>query len=119
MSNEMTREQLHILRHSLGLDDTGRGREYRNHYCIGPDCHGWSDVRTLIEQRLMRDCGSGGIAGGLHIIVVTDAGKMLARKQDPMPKETRGHRRWKAFLRADCGMTFGEWLKTDRAKSVR
>lgn len=39
--------------------------------------------------------------------------------EEPMPKETRGRRRWKAFLHADCGLKFGEWLKTDWAKEVR
>lgn len=118
-ANTITTKQLHILRHSLGLDDTGRGREYRNYYCTGPDCDGWSDVQVLIGEGLMHDCGPVAMWGGSHGITVTDAGKAIARKQDPMPNITRGRRRWLAFLHADCGLTFGEWLKTDWAKEVR
>ncbi len=117
--NPITQEQLHILRHALGLDDTGRGREYRNHYATAPSCSGWSDIEELVKRGLMQDTGAVAMWGELHGIVVTAAGKAIARKQDPMPKITRGRRRWLAFLRADSSLTFGEWLKTDWARSVR
>jgi hypothetical protein len=32
---------LHILRHSLGLDDEGRGNQYRNYYCAAVTRPGW------------------------------------------------------------------------------
>lgn len=32
----------------------------------------------------------------------------------PVPKPTRSQRRYMRFLEADCGATFGEWLKGRR-----
>lgn len=119
MTETITKEQLHILRHSLGLDDTGRGREYRNHYAIATSCSGWPEVQALIEKGLMKDTGVVPMWGELHGVVVTEAGKEAARQLDSMPMLTLGQRRWRAWLHADNGLTFGEWLKTDWAKVVR
>ena len=33
----MTKRQLEILQHSLGVDQYGRGPQFRNHYCAGSD----------------------------------------------------------------------------------
>ena len=104
----MNANQLHVLRHSLGLDDNGNGREYRNHYCCDPE----SDLTSLCESGHMRDTGSSEMCGGMHIYQVTDLGKEYVHEKHPVPvKLSRSKRRYLNFLRADCGMRFGEWLK--------
>lgn len=105
----LTTKQIHILRHSLGLDQNGHGREYRNYYCTGLDCELYQELVTLTEAGLMQ---LGRIDGKNHFYFVTDAGKVEARKGVVIKKLTRSQIRYQNFLHADCGLRFGEWLKT-------
>lgn len=64
--------ELSILRHSIGLDDSGRGRQYRNHFCAGGD-----DVavcRALVSQGLMVEGQASALTGGDPLFHVTAAG---------------------------------------------
>ncbi len=72
----MTKQQLHILRHSLGLDDKGKGRRYRNHFVTGPGSTDWDDCNALVAEGLMRDHGQRPEMYGLgaHCFTVTDKG---------------------------------------------
>lgn len=117
--NKPTDQQIQILRHALGLDDTGRGREYRNHFATGPGTTDWSDIEALINSGLMEDRGPVEMWGGLHGIVVTEEGKWIARQQDPLPKVSRGRQRYLRFLKEDSSLTFGEWLKTENKWPAR
>lgn len=100
--------QLHILRHSIGLDDNGNGREYRNHYAADPN----PDLIALRDAGYMTDRGAVEMWGGLHCFIVTESGKQFVRGQKPAPvKLSRSKSRYQNFLRADCGLSFGEWLK--------
>jgi hypothetical protein len=48
---------------------------------------------------------------------VTEAGKTAMVMESPKPpKLTRGQQRYREFLHADTGESFGQWLK-DRSKS--
>lgn len=104
----MTKKQLHILQHALGVDKYGQGKQHRNHFCAGGD-----DVEVC--QQL--------VAIGYMVTferdylpyyncTVTEAGEaaMLAESPKP-PKLTRSQIRYRAFLRHDSGIGFGEWLK--------
>lgn len=113
----MTPKQLHILRHSLGIDDKGRGRAYRNHFATGPDSDDFADCSALAAAGLMKDHGQISMWGGMHGFTVTDAGKAVV--QDHMPKLTRGQRMYREFQDADCGMSFGEYLKWRHANRDR
>ena len=43
---------------------------------------------------------------------VTDAGKEAVKRESPKPpKLTRSQKRYRAFLKADTGESFGQWLK--------
>ena len=112
----LTKNQLHILRHSIGLDDSGHvkyGYDHsdRNHYCTGPGCDGRADIMELESAGLMKF--SHHINEGRdEIFYVTEAGIVQARAWVAHPKTTRGQRRYRAFLHADCGLTFIEWLKS-------
>lgn len=39
---------LHILQHSLGLDQYGRGRQYRNHFATTPESSDGSRIAELV-----------------------------------------------------------------------
>lgn len=104
----MNPEHLHILQHSLGLDQYAQGSMYRNRYVCDPN----PDTIAMLSMGWLKDCGPQEMMSNMHYYEVTDAGKiaMFAASQKP-PKLTAAQRRYKAFLRADCGMTFIEWLK--------
>lgn len=108
---------LHILQHALGRDEFGRrprGRDddYRNHYCIGPRVDGFDLCQQAVAEGLMREHAPREISGDDYIFTVTDAGRAYIDANSPKPpKVSRSRARYLAFIDADCGLTFGEWLK--------
>lgn len=112
------KEHMHILQHALGLDQYGRGREYRNHFCTGPGSVDFLPCRALVEAGLMSERAGNPIAGGNHLFTVTDAGRRFIRENSPAaPKLSRSQRRYRDYLDADSGLSFGEWLKISRAST--
>ncbi|HJR14213.1 MAG TPA: hypothetical protein VJ833_09985 [Rhodanobacteraceae bacterium] len=77
----MNSEQLHILRHSLGIGDNGKGSSYRNHFCTGPGSKDYDDCQALVAEGYMTRRAGGPLSGGDDIFVVTDAGKAAAKPQ--------------------------------------
>lgn len=69
----ITDRQLHMLRHALGLSQTGR--EYRNRYSPGPDAE--ADCAALESAGLMFSRELEWIPGRTYY--VTDAGREVAR----------------------------------------
>ena len=108
-------ELLHILRHSIGLDDHGKGREYRNHFATdleGPD---GQMCQELCAAGWMKDHGAQSMWGGMHCYCVTDEGKAAVRLHTPLKLQlSASKRRYQDYLDADCGLAFGEWLKARR-----
>jgi len=110
---------LHILQHSLGLDRHGfykGSREgYRNHFASGPDCYHYALCRELVAMGFMvehppRDWMT------YSCFVVTDTGRAAVEAQSPPePKLTRSQKRYRRFLRVDCGLSFREWLRVEAA----
>jgi hypothetical protein len=105
---DLTPRQLEILQHALGVDQYGQGRMYRNHFCSGagdePTC------RELVEMGYMETFTRAYLP--YYNCTVTEAGKaaMLAQSPKP-PKLSRSQLRYREFLEADTGASFGEWLK--------
>jgi hypothetical protein len=108
-------ELLSILQHSLGVDQYGRGEQYRSHFVAGP---GHSDYETCLaaeRQGLMLHYHNANVVGG-HIFCVTDAGRAYVEEHSPPPpKLSQSQRRYREYLSADCGLSFGEWLKRKTA----
>ena len=106
----MTPAQLHVLQHSLGVDQYGQGRMYRNHY-VG-EC---AECSQLVEMGLMRQYPASELTGGDPLFRVTDEGKAAMLSESPKPpKLTRSQKRYRAYLDSgayDCGWSFGDWLK--------
>ena len=108
----ITARQLDILQHSLGVDQYGRGEMYRNHFCAGGDDE--SVCRELVAMELMNAHPKTEVFP-YYNCSVTEEGKRVVRSQSlPSPKLSRSQRRYEAFLDADSGMHFGEWLKSRR-----
>jgi len=75
---EMTETQLHILRHSLGLDRFGRGESYRNHFVAGSWSKDYDDCVALVESGHMTRRAGDELSGVDDISIVTESGKRKA-----------------------------------------
>ena len=107
----LTSEQLQILQHSLGLDEYGQGEMYRNHFCAGG---GDEDVcRELVAMGYMKTFTRSYLP--YYNCTVTGEGKKAVLSESPKPpkppKLSRAQKRYREFLKADTGFSFGEWLK--------
>ena len=107
----MSAEILHIIQHSLGCDQYGRGTMYRNHFVTGdgsvdfPIC-----IAATLFGLMTRRVGHP-LSGGDDVFNVTAEGKQWMADNSPAPpKLTRSQRRYKAYLDADTSMTFRQWI---------
>lgn len=111
---------LHILQHSLGLDQHGRGRMYRNHFVTGEGSTEWPFCIEAVDRGLMVRRPGNVLSGGDDVFIVTDAGKRFVQAESPppppLPKLTRSQNRYHQWLEADWfAGSFGEWLKSPHA----
>lgn len=110
----MTKEQLHILQHSLGVDKYGQGRQYRNRFCAGADDE--AICRELVALGYMQRHATTAMLPYFNCSV-TEAGRRAMAAESPKPpKLTRSQLRYRDFLDADSGMTFLEWIKATAAR---
>ncbi len=111
----MTNSQLQILQHSLGLDKHGHGAMFRNHFCAGGDDE--PICRSLVELGYMVEREERFQIFPYPTFFVTNEGKAAVLRESPQPpKLTRSQQRYRAFLAADSGMTFLEWMKAEKAR---
>lgn len=112
---------LKILQHSLGVDQYGRGRQYRNHYVAGGDDE--ARCRELIALGLMEQRGSGEGLCGVPFSVTREGIKAMHAASPAPPKHTRSQRRYQRWLEVkDAGFeTFRSFLKyeTQQARERR
>lgn len=110
-------ERLHILQHSLGVDEFGQGNQYRNRFVTGAGSDDYDDCIELVSSGLMtRRDGETLPFGGMDLFHVTDAGKAFVAEHSPKPpKLTASQKRYRAWLDADGGLPFGEFLKRGRS----
>lgn len=107
---KLTLRQLEILQHSLGVDQYGQGRMYRNHFCAGGSDE--TTCQELVQMGYMRTFTRSYLP--YYNCTVTDEGKAAMLDQSPKaPKLTRSQERYRRYLRADTGESFREWLKRD------
>lgn len=103
-------KDLHILQHSLGVDDYGRGKQYRNYFAASVGSSNFVACCRLQAKRLMAYRESD--VSTLAYFYVTELGKKFVAENSPAPQKlTRGQKRYQDFLDADSGMKFGEWLR--------
>jgi hypothetical protein len=111
----LTRRQLEILQHSLGVDKYGRGKHYRNHFCAGGD-----DVevcKSLVDLGFMETFTRSYLP--YYNCRVTDAGVKAMEENSPNPpKLTRSQKRYREWLQVgDCfDGSFGDWLKSQASR---
>ncbi|WP_051534695.1 hypothetical protein [Deefgea rivuli] len=84
----LSKKALHILQHSLGLDEYGQGRQYRNHYVAGEGHHSWPELLALeasghITRRKINPALIGGESE--FCFCVTDKGIDTVAQESPAP----------------------------------
>lgn len=114
----MTKQQLQIVQHSLGVDQYGRGEQYRNFFCAGGKDE---DVcRELIALGYMQQHPTSALSPYFNCSV-TESGKAAMRAESPKPPRlTRGQQRYAEWLSmSDCcpDLSFGDYLKRARRAS--
>ncbi|KIJ00446.1 hypothetical protein ST27_10110 [Xanthomonas phaseoli pv. phaseoli] len=108
---DLTPEELDVLRHSLGTGENGRNPSYRNHFVTGEGSTDHPTCMQLVDLGLMQRRSGNALSGGDDVFTVTATGRAAESAQvEPAPKLSAGQRRYRAFLAADSGLTFGQWL---------
>lgn len=108
----MDAKQLHILQHSLGLDEYGRGTMYRSHFVTGEGSKDHADCMALVGAGYMGVRKNHPLAGGDDGFWVTEAGKRATVEHSPKPpKLTRSKQRYQDFLNYDGSLSFFEFVK--------
>ena len=128
---QLTPRQLEILQHALGLNKYGKCGSHedprqcrdshsdlpghRNRFCAGADdevtCRqlvalGFMVQHPRTEWLPYYNCS------------VTEAGRKAVRDESPAaPRLTRSQKNYRAFLSADTGMSFLEWLKRPKREN--
>ena len=116
----MNLKLLHILQHSLGADEFGRGGGYRDHFVTGEGSMDHADCMELVEAGFMTCRANIEMYGGDDFFRVTEAVKLAMIQHSPQPpKLTKGQQRYQDYLDADCSMTFIEYLKYRDARDRR
>ncbi|KQY71326.1 hypothetical protein ASD52_06480 [Ensifer sp. Root142] len=108
----MDAKQLHILQHSLGLDEYGRGTFYRNHFVTGGGSKDHADCMALVKAGFMTVRSGNALSGGDDVFRVTDTGKAAITEHSPKPpKLTRSQQAYQDWLSYDGSMSFIEYAK--------
>jgi hypothetical protein len=108
----MDAKQLHILHHSLGLDQYGQGTFYRNHFVTGEGSKDHADCMALVNAGFMTVRSGNALSGGDDVFRVTDAGKAAVVEHSPAPpKLTRSQQNYQDWLNYDSSLSFIEYMK--------
>lgn len=110
---------LAVLQHALGVDQFGRGEQYRDHFVCGPGHHSYDCCIAAVGQGLMvrRESKMFGDNGSLFL--VTDEGRRWMTANSPAPpKLTRSQQTYRRYTDADCCLSFGDWLGMEARRAA-
>jgi hypothetical protein len=102
-TSPLNREQLSILDHTI------------NRACRGMYCGDSPDMQSLVERGLMEFAGRVSFVPDPYFRI-TAAGREAWKAHQPPPppiprRKAREKARYREYLRAECGESFGSWLK--------
>jgi len=102
--------KLQILQHSLGLNQYGQGRQYRNHFVAGPGSTDFAICIELVEAGLRKRRSSFILTAGDEVFHVTPAGvDFVALNSTKPPKVSKSKARYLRFL--EYGDGFDSFLQ--------
>lgn len=109
---------LHIIQHSLGCDEFGRGNQFRNHFVTGEGSIDHPICTGAVERGLMV-CRRKGyeLYGGDDVFAVTPEGKAWMAENSPAPpKLTRSQQRYQDYLDSETSESFIEYCRRKSRK---
>lgn len=110
-----TEDERDIIQHSLGCDQFGNGRQYRNHFVTDSTGRHGLLCESLVTKGLMVRGRKDELTGGSQCYHVTDAGKRAMYSESKLPPtQTKSQRRYAAYLNEDSGFTFIEWIAAQK-----
>jgi len=112
----MTHAQLQILQHSLGVDEYGRGNQYRNFFCAGGKDE--DTCRELVALGFMKQHKTTEMYPYFNCSVTEEGKAAMLRESPEPPKLTRSQQRYRDYLKADTGFSFREYLETLKYRSA-
>lgn len=110
------KQQLSILRHTLGVGEGGWEKSHRNHFVAGAGGQNHAVCMELVNHGLMTRQQGHPLAGGDDVFYATDIGRAAAIAQ--APTTTREQRRYRAYLASDSRQSFIEWLRSSSARKA-
>jgi hypothetical protein len=126
----MTNRQLEIIQHALGCDQYGKTAHryvpahpdffpyHRNHFCAGGRDE--VDCRGLVELGYMQQHKTTEMLPYFNCSVTKAGIDAMQRESPAPPKLSRSQVRYREWLDADCGLTFKEWMVSEKQrKEVR
>lgn len=109
---------LHTLQHSLGVDQFGRGNQYRNRFVTGEGSTDHPICMEAVERGLMTRHAGNALTGDMDLFCVTEAGKAYVAAESPKPDRKQKNRdRYGRFLDISDVMpdlTFGDFLRREK-----
>lgn len=114
----MNDKALHIMQHTIGVDQYGRGEQYRNHFATSEGSADFEVCNALTEQGLMAVRRNLDIAAGMDCFWLTDAGKQYVAEHSPRPPIlSRSKQRYQRYLEYGDGFhSFRDFLIWDGNK---
>ena len=114
---ELSKNQKEIIKHTVlepGRNWFGTSKGYTDA----------NDFDDLVLKGLAIESKPPSWSGDTALYRLTDEGKAVAEKlfveeKEALPKQTKGQKRYKAYLSLDNGQTFGEFLKDPFYKEYR
>ena len=76
-------ERLHVLQHSLGLNEYGQGAGHRNYFVTDEGTTDWPVCRAAVADGLMTQTKGNAITGGGDVFRVTPAGMVWVQQHSP------------------------------------
>lgn len=107
------KDQLHVLQHSLGVDEFGQGMPYRDYFVTSGGSKDHKICESLVAMGLMTNCGTKTFLQG-DVFRVTGEGMKACSVMSPEPpRKTAAQRRYSKYraARDALGVSFGEYLK--------
>lgn len=107
----MKSTQIALLHHMLGLSADNQSPS-RNHFVAGAGSEDGAELSAMLDAGLVKRCAPSEISGGDPWYQATHEGIAAAMAALPAKRAlSPAKRRYKAFLRSDTGLTFGEFLR--------
>lgn len=110
-SDVLTSDQIHVLRHALGVGDAGTGRAYRNHFVTGAGGADHTLCTSLVAVGMMTQHAGSALSGGDDVFTVTERGRAAAVSVAVAPPLSRSQRRYQAYLRSESNESFIDWVR--------